>query len=202
MRSEKIQFYHCRHFKSLLWPFKLARWRIILHDAKQQVLKILYSSVSLRAICSLSPKFPQTVLVNLSPTTSLSFSPTLFPSLSFPISFPLSLSLMFRDLFVSLQSTLCFFSCRSFRPSSFCFSSFYSNEQAMLSLPWSQSKNVKLWVLALTSREREGERHTERETHREREVERQRDRYQATYFLIENELKTGLNALFFCGFPK
>lgn len=147
MRSEKIQFYHCRHFKSLLWPFKLARWRIILHDAKQQVLKILYSSISLRAICSLSPKFPQTVLVNLSPTTSLSFSPTLFPSLSFPISFPLSLSLMFPDLFVSLQSTLCFFSCRSFRPSSFCFSSFYSNEQAMLSLPWSQSKNVKLWVL-------------------------------------------------------
>lgn len=68
---------------------------------------------------------------------------------------------------------------------------------------------MSLCVCALThegedegEREREGERHTERETQREREVERQRDRYQATYFLIENELKTGLNALFFCGFPK
>lgn len=66
---------------------------------------------------------------------------------------------------------------------------------------------MSLCVCALThegedegEREREGERHTERET--QREVERQRDRYQATYFLIENELKTGLNALFFCGFPK
>lgn len=66
---------------------------------------------------------------------------------------------------------------------------------------------MSLCVCALThegedegEREREGERHTERET--QREVERRRDRYQATYFLIENELKTGLNALFFCGFPK
>lgn len=48
---------------------------------------------------------------------------------------------------------------------------------------------------------RERGRDTQRgKTHRE--VERRRDRYQATYFLIENELKTGLNALFFYGFPK